>query len=553
MNSAQWLVQALKAGGVERVFVLCGNGLRPFLDACQSVGMPMLDVRNEQAAAFMADATARLTRRLAVVVTSAGPGFGNAITGLLNSYWDGAPTLLISGSSEAATDGQDHFQELDQVALVEPICKHAARVDAGDRMPVEFCRAVNAATTSRPGPVHLTVPVDVWTQEVPAPPAVPSLEVGAGGFPDPAGVAAALELLDNAERPVMIAGSGCFYARATAALQEFAAVTDIPLFTSLWDRGVVEGPWPQYVGPASGEVNGAYARIAEADVILTLGARVDFRLGYGRPPVVAEEARFIRIDADPAEVHRNRTADVGLTADPRATLETLAAHYTEAEGRRHSGWLAEVQATRRAFLEEWEPEGREERLPVPSLRLMREIKPFLERDLTFLLDGGNIGRWAHMLLWDRHPERWLTCGISGVVGWGLAGAAAARLAFPRRPALLLIGDGAAGFILGDIETAVRFQAPYVAVVAHDAAWGIEADARPPGERQAVELGPIRFDRVAEALGARGVFIEEPAQIGPAIDQALAMDTVTIIHVDVELGGIEYYRRHLMSGQARQAA
>src|ERR671935_2560761 len=125
MNAATWLVRSLRARGVERIFVLCGNGLRPFLDACIEEGMPLVDVRNEQAAAYMADVTARLTRRLAVVATSAGPGFGNAITGLLNSYWDGAPVLLISGDSASSTRGLGHFQELDQVAISSPVCKYA--------------------------------------------------------------------------------------------------------------------------------------------------------------------------------------------------------------------------------------------------------------------------------------------------------------------------------------------------------------------------------------------------------------------------------------------
>jgi len=554
MDSAHWLVQALKDGGVERVFLLCGNGVRPFLDACLDLEMPMVDVRNEQAAAYMADATARLTRRLAVVVTSAGPGFGNALTGMLNSYWDGAPTLLISGSSGTGTEGRDHFQELNQARLIAPICKHAARVDRGDRLPTEFARAVAAATAPRPGPVHLTVPVDVWKQEVEADaPAPPAFRVQPGSPADFSPVAAALEAIETAERPIAIAGTGCFYAGAGPALRDFVAATDMPLFTPLWDRGVVEEPWPQYVGPLSPEVNGAYAKIAEADLILTLGARVDFRLGYGRAPAVHPEACFLRVDADAAEVNRNRAADIALVASPRRALEVLTDYYAAAPARQRPAWLAEVRAARAAFLAEWEGEGREERLPVPSLSLIREIQPFLDRDLAFLLDGGNIGRWAHMLLWNRHPERWLTCGISGVVGWGFAGAAAARLVAPERPVLLLIGDGAAGFILGDIETALRFNAPYVAVVAHDAAWGIEADKRPPEERGGTSLGPLRFDRIATALGARGVFIEAPAQIGPAIEEALGLDTVTVIHTDVELGGIEYYRQHLRSGRARRTA
>src|SRR5688572_1770190 len=169
MNGATWLVRALRAGAVERIFVLCGNGLRPFLDACIEAGMPLVDVRNEQAAAYMADATARLTRRLAVVATSAGPGFGNALTGLLNSYWDGAPTLLISGDSSSGTRGLGHFQELDQVAMSGSICKYARWVHSGAVLPAELGNAISAATSPRPGPAHLCIPSDVFAQSVEPP------------------------------------------------------------------------------------------------------------------------------------------------------------------------------------------------------------------------------------------------------------------------------------------------------------------------------------------------------------------------------------------------
>ena len=190
MNAAEWLVRSLQSGGVERVFVLCGNGLRPFLDACIEMGPegapPLVDVRNEQAAAYMADVTARLTRRLAVVATSAGPGFGNAITGLLNSYWDGAPVLLLSGDSPAATRGLGHFQELDQVALTAPFCKRARWVHSANLLATELANAVSAATAPRPGPVHLCIPSDVLTQPV---------EPGPRGRPGP------LPSFDVAEGP----------------------------------------------------------------------------------------------------------------------------------------------------------------------------------------------------------------------------------------------------------------------------------------------------------------------------------------------------------------
>jgi acetolactate synthase-1/2/3 large subunit len=166
MTGAEWLVRTLRERGVEVVFVLCGNGLKPFLDACVDSDLRVVDTRNEQSAAYMADAWGRMTGRLGVVATSAGPGFTNALTGVANAWWDGGPLLLISGSSAAATRGQGHFQELDQVAMAAPVCKYAAYVARPDTLVHEVETAIAAAIHGRPGPAHLTIPVDVWSQPV---------------------------------------------------------------------------------------------------------------------------------------------------------------------------------------------------------------------------------------------------------------------------------------------------------------------------------------------------------------------------------------------------
>jgi acetolactate synthase-1/2/3 large subunit len=546
MNGAEWVVQSLRERGVEVVFLLCGNGLKPFLDACVASDIRIVDTRNEQSAAYMADAWGRMTGRLGVVATSAGPGFTNALTGLANSFWDGGPLLLISGCSAAATRGQGHFQELDQVGMAAPACKYARLVTRADNLAHEVEAAIGAAITGRPGPVHLTVPVDVWTHPV-VPPAIAKQKpavVGPRVGGDPELLRTAAGWLAEAKRPFIVVGSGAFYARAGDALRDFAQLTDIPIFSHLWDRGCIQEAWPQYVGVTNPDLTGAFALLAEADLVMTLGARWDYRLGMAGADVAPGATRIIRVDADAGELSRGRPADLAIAADPRSALASLAKEWQALAARPHSAWLAKARAAREALLAKWESRGRDDEFPVTSLRLCREIQPFLDREITFCLDGGNIGRWAHMLLWNRHPSHWFTCGASGVVGWGIPGAVALKMARPDHPLLLLSGDGSAGFTLADIETALRFRTPYVAVVAHDAAWGIEADSRAEDRRQGTTLGEIRFDRIAQALGARGVYIEHPSQIAPAIEEGLAADTVTFIHVPLQLGSMAYYESHL---------
>ena len=545
MNGAHWLVETLQRRGVEYVFALCGNGLKPFLDACVDLQMQVIDVRNEQSAAYMADTWGRMTKRLGVVAVSAGPGHTNALTGLANAFWDGGPMLLISGCATSQTRGMGHFQELDQVEMAAPICKYAKFVNRIELLEHEFTNALRAALSGRPGPVHLTIPSDVFEAEmadstVHAPSAIAQVNPQSSG--DSALVRDAVEQLADAERPTIIVGNGAFYADAGEALAEFAALTHIPIFSNIWSRGCIETPLHEYVGTTfSAPTNGASVGLAETDVVLVLGAAIDYRMGYGRPPTFSESARFIRVDSDPNELSKTIEPEVGIVGDPRSVLEQMID-----TGRNHTwehqAWLEKLRGLREALLAKWDSRGREDVCPLTSLRICREVQPFLDEDVTFLIDGGNIGRWANMVLWNRHPEYWFTCGASGVIGWGLPGAVVAKLVRPEKPVLLLTGDGSAGFTITEIETALRFNTPYVAVVAHDSAWGIEADSRPPDRRMGTVFGEIRFDRVAEALGAQGVYIEHPNQLGPAIQRGLAADTVTVIHVPTELGGVGYIDR-----------
>ena len=452
MNGAHWLVKALQRRGVEYVFALCGNGLKPFLDACVDLQMPVIDVRNEQSAAYMADTWGRMTKQIGVVAVSAGPGHTNTLTGLANAFWDGGPMLLISGCATTDTRGMGHFQELDQVGMAAPVCKYARFVDRVDVLEHEFTNALGASFAGRPGPVHLTIPSDVFSAQMPdsalarlqgAPPTITHVNPQAAGDPDL--IRDTVEQLCDAERPVIIVGNGAFYADAGDALAQFADLTHIPIFSNMWSRGCIETPLNEYVGTTfGGETNGAFANLAEVDVALVLGAGIDYRLGYGRPPVFSESVRFIRVDVDPNELSKTIEPAIGIVGDPQSVLERMNDVGKSLQWN-HQAWLAKVRRSREALLAKWATRGHEDVTPLASIRICREIQPFLDQDVTFLLDGGNIGRWAHMVLWNRHPAHWFTCGASGIVGWGVPGAVAAKLARPDKPVLLLSGDGSAGF------------------------------------------------------------------------------------------------------------
>lgn len=427
------------------------------------------------------------------------------------------------------------------MAVAAPLCKYARLVDRAERIPFYVHEACARATAGRPGPVHLTIPSDVLAASV-EPGARRKGSAGEGevrplAVPAPSLIDEAVALIERAERPVLVAGSGAFYARADAALDEFAAATAMPVVVPIWDRGAVSRPIEGFRGVV-GAAAGQPRLLPDADLILLVGARVDYRVGYGEPPGISASARIIRIDVDPAELRQGIAPDLAILADPRSVLSALTRAIQQRGIPPRREWLAETGERDRQFRQPWAgplPPSP----PVTGRHIVEALRPFLTDEVVFLIDGGNIGQWAHVLA-DRYPGHWLTCGASGLVGWGVAGAIAAKLAFPERPAILLSGDGAIGFGLPELETAVRQGTPFVVVLADDRAWGSVAEwqARTYGPDGfiASRLGPVAYAQVAEGFGARGVRIERAEEIGPAVQDGLASLRPTLIHVPTALGG-----------------
>ena len=542
MNGADLLVRDLLQRGIRFVATLSGNGLNPLYEACRRAGLRLVDFRNEQAAAFAADAAARLTRRLGVCAVSSAGGHVNALVGVMNAWFDGAPLLLISGASDHSRTDAGKFQDLDQVALAAPLCKYARLVDRPERISFHLSEAVARATSGRPGPVHLTIPADVLEAEVAADALRPARPETAVVRPraaaDPRLLAEAVALLARAERPVVVAGSGAFYARADEPLEALAAQLSIPVVVPIWDRGAVSRPAEHFLGVV-GAASGGPELLRDADFVLLVGARVDYRIGYAEPPAVAAGARVVRIDADPSELRQGVEPDVALLADPSSALADLKEEVARLGVRPKAAWLAEARRRDREFRKAWSgpaPAGP----PATGRHVVEAIRPFLDDDCLFLIDGGNVGQWAHQTLADRYPGNWLTCGASGVIGWGIPGAIAAKLEYPDRAIILLSGDGAIGFALTELETAVRQNTPFVAVVADDRAWGIVAGGQRrrygPEGVVASRLGPVAYDVVAEGFGALGIRVERPDEIGPAIARGLASGRPTLVQMPIAVGG-----------------
>jgi len=541
MTGADVLIRDLKEAGVPCIYTLCGNGLEPILTACHRAGMRVIDTRNEQAAAYMADTAGRLTRRVGVVATSSGVAHLNALTGVCNAWFDGSPMLLITGATDSATAGRGNFQDMDSVALSRPICKYAQGVNRPERISPDVREALRIALTGRPGPVHLTIPMDVLRAETRGSSGgrskIQPLAYNCRAAADPAAIQEAAGLIQRAKRPLLVAGSGAFYAEASQTLARLARLLKAPVTVPIWDRGAVEKAIPEFVG-VIGSASAEPRILPDADLVILAGVRVDYRLGYLEPPAVSRNTKMIRIDPDPQEMVQGIRPDVSLLGDVRTVFSQLIKVLRSRGHEGSSAWLATARKRDRAFRKKWISSPLQPTLLPTGRHIVEVLRGVVDERTFFLVDGGNIGQWVHMAMADCYPERWITCGASGGIGWGIPGAMAVRSLFPKDPILVLSGDGSATFTIAELETATRQGLPFVCVIADDKAWGIVvSNMRKMGKPMVgAKLGPIRFDQVAEGFGARGLRIEDPRELPKAIREGFRADRPTLIHIPIETAG-----------------
>ena len=546
LTGGQLVARTLKEAGVGHVFTLCGGHILPIYDGCLSEGVGIIDVRHEQAAAHAGDAYARLTRGIGVAVVVPGPGVTDAVTGVANAYAARSPLLLIGGAAPLALRGLGALQETEQVALLKPITKGAWSVSETRQIPEVLATAIRTALAGRPGPVFVEIPVDLLMTTVEdrlAP--IPTAYVHRTRAAVEQGALSRLEaLIAAAARPVVMAGGGVYWDDAAASLAAFAERAGAPVFMNGAGRGTLPADHPNAFFQTRGWA------LSHADVVLVLGTPLDFRLGYGRPPTFAEDARVAMIDVDPVELGRNRPLELGIAGDIDVSLRQLTGALPAGQAARRAGWLAELsrrEAEARAKLDDL---AATDQSPVSHYRWASEIARVVTRDTIVVGDGGDVVNCAAKFVPVHRPGQWLDPGPLGCLGVGPSFALAAKLLRPDRRVLLISGDGAFGLNGMELETAVRFKLPFTCVIGNDGGWG---QIRSPqvsffGETRTVatSLPTTRYDRMVEALGGRGAYVTDPREIGPTLERALASDEVWCVNVVLDP---EAYRK---SGQVSMA-
>ncbi|HEU4405173.1 MAG TPA: thiamine pyrophosphate-binding protein [Polyangiaceae bacterium] len=528
VHGGRLVSQALKRHGTTHLFTLCGGHIQAIYDGCLDDGIRVVDVRHEQTAGHAADGYARVTGRPGVCAVTAGPGVTDVVTAVANAQRAGIPMVCLGGAGPSQLCDMGSLQDMDTVSLMRPVSKWAARVLEARRLGEYVDAAFRVAQAGVPGPVYLELPIDLLmggadeSDLTPTGPAAPARPAG-----DPNAIARAAELLAKAERPLLIAGSQLRWSAAPGALRAFSEASALPIFLNGMARG----------GLAASDPN-LFARsrkvaAASADVVLVLGTPFDFRLDYGR--VINPGATIIQVDLDGAEPGKNRRVDLPVHGDGGLVLGQILAAMG-GRGPDRPAWRTTVREAEDKSRAKMAAELASEASPPNPLRVCAELGKRLGRDDIVIGDGGDFVATAAYVLSLEWPQLWMDPGPLGTLGVGPGYAMAAKLARPEANVVIVYGDGSFGLHGLEFEAMVRQEIPVVAVVGNDAGWTQirRGQVEFYGEERAVATGLAytRYDRVVEALGGFGAYVERFEELGPALDAAFASGKPACVNVKI---------------------
>ena len=523
ISGGHLVAKALKSEGVDTIFTLCGGHIIDIYDGCLDEGIRIIDVRHEQTAAHAADGYARQTGKLGCVVTTAGPGCTNAMTGIATAFRSESPILHIGGQSSLTQYKMGSLQDLPHVDMMTPITKFASGVMSTERVADMISMAARECFTGAYGPSYLEIPRDVLDREIPKESAVipepGRYRASVKSIGDPEDIERLADLLVKAERPAMLVGSQVFMSRGHQAAIDLARSLNVALYMNGASRGILPPGDPHYFNRTRSSA------FKKADVIVIVGTPFDFRMGYGKR--ISKQATLIQIDQDYRTVGKNRDISLGLAGDPGAILAaalqaTTGRSDNGAKGRQ--GWLDGLRAEEAEKTEKLMPMFLSNSNPIHPYRLAWEINEFLSEDTIYIGDGGDIVTISAQAVQPRGPGNWMDPGALGSLGVGTGFAMAAGLAHPQKEVICLYGDGSFGMTAFDMETANRFGAPYIAIVGNNSHMNQirYGQVTKYGEQRGNvgnKLGDVPFGTFAEMLGGSGQEIRDPNEIQPALQRA----------------------------------
>ena len=536
------VAEALIERGVDYIFSLSGGHITPIYQFLENSKITIFDTRHEQAAVFMAEAWARMNRKPAVAMVTAGPGFTNALSGIASARLSNAPVILIAGCVGLESVEKLDLQDMSQLPVIEPMVKKALVCHIAERIPEFIDIAFRTAMSGRPGPVYLELPCDVLNATVDIA-KVKKMHTTIKSKPvDRENTRKVVDLLKAAKNPIVIGGSGIWYADAEKEFIEFVEKIGIPAFTAGAGRGVIPDTHPLcFESSLAIRPGAAMITLMTTDLVLFLGGRLSLFYIFG--DIFPPNAKFIQVDIAADEIGRNRTVDLGIVSDTKAFLTELNGILDEkAIGdtlkKQYQPWVETVRKADKDSKKEAKPMWECNTVPIHPMRLAKEVNDFMNReDDIVVADGGDTSTWMGMTRTIKKGGTYLDYGLYGCLAVGIPYANAAKLKHPDKRVLAIMGDGSVGFNFMEFHTAIRKKLPIVVVISNDQAWGMIMHSQqlrlghniPNG----TELGWVDYHKMVEALGGFGICVEKPENIRSALEAAFASGKTACVNVKVD--------------------
>ncbi len=539
VTGGQLVAESLIKREVKYVFTLSGGHITPIYQYLENSPVELFDTRHEQAAVFMAEAWGKLTRKPGVAMVTAGPGFTNSLTGIASAFFSNTPLVLIAGCV-----GLDHKEKLDlqdmyQEPVIAPMVKKTLVCHTAERVPEFMDIAFRTASSGRPGPVYLEFPVDVLNRGV-SQASVKEMKTDVASHPvDLEKAEQIVAMIQEAQKPVVIAGTGVWQSKAEKELIRFIENTGLPVFTSLSGRGTIPDTHPLcFEGALAIRPGGGFSAYMQTDLVILLGTRICLYYMFGG--IFNREAKMIQVDIHPEEIGRNRNIDLPVVSDVGALLRQCNTLLSEKKIRqelksRFAPWTSALETADQQGKTMATNNWKSDNVPIHPMRLAWEINAFMDRDDDIVVaDGGDTTTWMGMTRTIRRPGHYLDYGIYGSLAVGLPYANAAKLLYPEKRVCLITGDGSVGFNFMEFETALRKKLPIVVVICNDLGWGMIRHSQEirigHAVKEGTHIGRVDYHKMVEALGGKGILVEKPAEIRPALEEAFSSGITTCINV-----------------------
>jgi 2-hydroxyacyl-CoA lyase 1 len=531
ITGAAIMAQALKDQGVEYMFGIVGFPVQPIAREVQKVGIKYYGCRNEQAASYAAGAVGYLTGRPGAALVVSGPGVVHGLSGLSNAKENCWPMLLIGGASAVKQNGMGAFQEERQVLIATPFCKFAHAVEHPERIPFYVEMAVRNSIYGRPGACYLDMPDDIILGEVeeetvnfPArcaePPRMTAPEES---------VQQALNALESAQRPLVIVGKGMAWSRAEDEVRAFIERTQVPFLASPMGKGVLDDTHPLSVGAARS------LALQEADVVVLMGARLNWIMHFGRPPRFNKDVRIVQLDIAPEAISQNVPAEVALVGDGKAIVGQMNKALADRQWfyPKDTPWHAAIAEKSAANAKQIQAMIDDDSAPTNYYRAFRDISPWIPDNAIIIGEGANTMDIGRTQMPNSGARERLDAGSYGTMGVGMGFVLAAAAVHPDRPIVSVSGDSAIGFSGMEMETVCRFKMPVKIIVLNNGGIGSGAEALPDNPLEAVPghltVG-ARYDKMMEAFGGKGFFVTDPKDLKAALDAAMAFAGPALVNV-----------------------